>query len=320
MSLACTLEFSVMNNLTIRLDRGLGNQLFTLTAGLCLGAINNASRIKIDTRGQFTEQMTRNSSVLDFDFDFRAWKNKSDINWRSGPSDNATVFMERALHRTFRGVKSRSKLIRQYRSLEYGFDPRLLEINFDCNIWGNYQTPVYSDTLHNLGLFPNISILRPTNWFKEKSEIIRSVPTLGIHLRRGDYVNYSKDLGLLSQNYYFNILRTKVARSQIPDRIAVFSNDLVFAKDFAERLKNTLDVSVSVLDPPPDSTSAESMLLLSYCKEIATANSTWSWWAAYLSHASAIYIPDPWFRNYSGNFMNQFPSSWRRSSSAFEQT
>ena len=81
--------------------------------------------------------------------------------------------------------------MRQYRSLTYGYDEKLFEISTPTQIWGNYQSFRYPLELEKLGIKVDISVNNPSDWYSRMSKEAKSKSPISIHLRRGDYAEYS---------------------------------------------------------------------------------------------------------------------------------
>lgn len=112
-------------------------------------------------------------------------------------------------------------------------------------------------------------------------EGIGYLPYVGIHLRRGDYVNHPFHANLAATGYYID------ATNLFPNRkFLVFSDDIPFAKTYFEGDRFAFDDSESDL---------ESFNKFASCDSHIIANSTWSWWGAYLSPTLAKKVVAPTF-------------------------
>lgn len=118
---------------------------------------------------------------------------------------------------------------------------------------------------------------------KVKKEVDKKY--LGVHVRRGDYVNL-KDVycDLYSIGYYDFIDDIK----KDYDEILIFSDDKEFIKSKFPQY--------SIMDGYQD---YEEFRLLCNCDDIVMANSSFSWWAAYLNPNlnKKVYAPKKWFTN-----------------------
>ena len=205
-------------------------------------------------------------------------------------------------------------VLHQYQSPVLGFDPLLEEIKPPVTITGYFQTWKYYRALADKGLVAEIQMKNPTNWFHEKlSELDCQGNVLGVHVRRGDYVGNS-DIGTLSVSYYEAAIRDLRARGANWDAIWIFSDD----KELTQLEFKNFDgggKQLHFVDPPKESHSFESMLLMSKCQSIVIANSTFSWWAATLGDPSkTIACPSKWFAQMADP-EDLYPESWIRVSS-----
>ncbi|MEI7497654.1 MAG: alpha-1,2-fucosyltransferase [Candidatus Falkowbacteria bacterium] len=119
-------------------------------------------------------------------------------------------------------------------------------------------------------------------------QILSSKYSTSLHIRRGDYVNQSgaNYHGLCDAKYY-NTALAKLNKDNLTGEIFVFSDDIEWAK------KNLiLDQSVTFVSRP-DLNYVEEMILMSKCHNQIIANSTFSWWAAWLNENSQKKVISP---------------------------
>lgn len=136
-----------------------------------------------------------------------------------------------------------------------------------------------------------------TNLLKERSaeyirieRSIKSGKSLGIHIRRGDYLALSDDFGILAIDYYKRALN--VLEIEPGTNVFVFSDDIANAKLFLSDISLHSNWNyVEITDP------LDSLLLLSECGKICISNSTFGYWAAMLGNARSVVAPAKWFRN-----------------------
>lgn len=119
--------------------------------------------------------------------------------------------------------------------------------------------------------------------FKEQS-------TVFVHLRRGDYTtpgNLQRH-GVLSLEYYDNA-RLKMEKNGIHAQYAIFSDDPEEAKRLFRHWDNVIF--------PPQSSPIVHMYLMSRCEHAIIANSSFSWWAAWLgkTERQCVVAPKQWF-------------------------
>lgn len=152
-----------------------------------------------------------------------------------------------------------------------------------------------------------------------------------MHFRLGDYKKLPKFHPLMPVSYYINSVRYICSQRQHtqepgavyePLRVLVFyehnaEDDAIVAK-MLEAMRETFfetEVQFSVVETT-GLEDWEEMLLMSCCAHHIIANSTFSWWAAYLnSHESKIVCyPSVWFgeANRSADVADLFPPTWTK--------
>ena len=128
---------------------------------------------------------------------------------------------------------------------------------------------------------------------KDIARKIKDCNSISVHVRRGDYLNgfYYELLGkVCDMNYYKRA--TDIVKSKVLDpHFFVFSDDQDFISDNFE-LGNT---DIITFNRGKD--SWQDMYLMSICKHNIIANSTFSWWGAWLNNNSKkiVVAPDRWF-------------------------
>jgi hypothetical protein len=117
---------------------------------------------------------------------------------------------------------------------------------------------------------------------------------LAVHVRRGDTLKISKSWGILSAEYYLKIIKN--------------SKSLVICTDEARELKDfTSKFPKATILTPDDVNIWETLWVLSTSKELVMANSTLSWWAAWIKlnkDKSSVYFPKPWHPSDTETFEN----------------
>ena len=145
-----------------------------------------------------------------------------------------------------------------------------------------------------------------------RRQIDRAEQPISVHVRRGDYVShpeFSQSFGFVGVDYY----RAAIARltDQFPAAtLFLFSDDPAWVRN-----NLSLDVPhVFVENTGPDA-DLEDLQLMSLCSHHVIANSSFSWWGAWLNadkHKMVI-APDRWFKNKPGwDTKDLIPSTWLR--------
>lgn len=140
----------------------------------------------------------------------------------------------------------------------------------------------------------------------EKYKILASTEKpIIIHYRFGDYVG-NDSFGRPHESYYSESLES-ISQTFADMKIWVFSDDIAKAKlEFPDAYKS----AVRWIEDLDDTVSGTfEVMRLGHAYVIA--NSTFSWWAAYLSHqqTTEVYVPKPWFRNMTDP-LQMCPVTW----------
>ena len=125
-----------------------------------------------------------------------------------------------------------------------------------------------------------------------RNRILSTQNATFLHIRRGDFMNIPF-LIKLGSGYYSGAIKALKRRLKNP-HIFVFSDDIEFAKT---HFLNSIDTNGIELDFIDSGSTIEDFCLMQSCKNAIIANSTFSWWAAYLIDNSdkIVAIPSRFF-------------------------
>jgi hypothetical protein len=136
-------------------------------------------------------------------------------------------------------------------------------------------------------------------------------PAVSLHIRRGDYItNPSAALvhGVCSLDYYHSAIRHITAHVENP-YFFVFSDDPQWVKD---NLK--IGYPVQFVEANGPDRGAEDMRLMKSCRHHIIANSSFSWWAAWLNDRldKIVVAPRIWFLDTKIDTKDLIPEQWHR--------
>lgn len=141
---------------------------------------------------------------------------------------------------------------------------------------------------------------------------IQSGPSIALHIRRGDYISKPKANamhGVLDVEYYYAAIAS--VRKRVSNaRLFVFTDDHDWARaEMVSKLDNAECVNIN-----NGSDSFRDMQLMSICEHNIVANSSFSWWSAWLNPnpKKIVIAPQKWFSNQSHSDMSLIPASWER--------
>lgn len=189
------------------------------------------------------------------------------------------------------------------------------QFNFDqdfCNIQSWYiewyfQTEKYFEN-YEKEIRKNFDfIIPPSKKNKEIIEIIKSCNSVSIHIRRWDYItnkNVNSFHGTCNLDYYKKSI--DIIKSKIHNPIFfIFSDDMSWVKKNL-KIKNAYYINWNTWKY-----SYEDIRLMWLCKHNIIANSSFSWWWAWLNknNEKIIIAPKKWFNN-NLNYSDVIPNKW----------
>lgn len=127
------------------------------------------------------------------------------------------------------------------------------------------------------------------------AEEIRSYNSVSLHIRRGDYLGNSIYSGVCTEEYYSKAIDEIITNCSLTDNIKfyIFSDDKIFANQFIQKVKYPTEL----IEHNKGIDSYKDMFLMSQCRHNIIANSSFSWWGAWLnSNPDKIVVaPKRWF-------------------------
>ena len=173
---------------------------------------------------------------------------------------------------------------------DQSFDARFLECPSDCLLFGYFQTPRYFGEIAEELREELRSLL---NSVCSSSEIHRELAkpgTVAVHVRRGDYMQHSV-FQVCDVDYYrdaINQMRKEVSGA----KFFIFSDDPAWCRStFCDDDQTIVDSGEAGNNPLYD------LHLMSLAAHHIIANSTYSWWSAWLAQSSTqrVIMPDRWY-------------------------
>lgn len=245
----------------LRLKGGLGNQLFSYAFSKVL-AVKLKKKLEIDTTtGFIKDQYSRASKVQRFDSNYH----------ESSYLSKALFYLNKAFPRltsflfyTFyiNELNAREKV-----QLNFNFLAKKKYIFCEGYFQSYKYFQQYEDVIKDSIEFK----FKKTEFIELLFKKIESNNSVAVHIRRLAYDN------LLEMNYYFDaikIIQTKIFKPVF----FIFSDDLAWCEENFQFVENKYFVRHDVNDEVADLT------LMSLCKHFIIANSSFSWWGAWLSN------------------------------------
>jgi len=193
---------------------------------------------------------------------------------------------------------------------QFHFDPSVFGIRDDAYIDGYWNSEKYFKNIRTT-LLADFTVKNPLSGKnKDVAENILKTNAVSIHVRRGDYAHDPKTnhvWGTLGTDYYdkaLNILSPKVT----DPHFFVFSDEIEWAKTNLKLPPHTTYIDWNTSEPHED------LRLMNLCKHHIIANSTFSWWGAWLAQnkEQIVIAPKKWFNNTKPNVKTHdvLPEGW----------
>ena len=262
----------------ISLGQGLGNQMFQYAFGCGLKEKFPAIEIKYDTNYAFPR--AHNGVELDRIFgielnectyeEVKSLSDRKILGDKEGIAKKAFREIRKRLGFKKESFKRQDDFTEYY---EYFFevDPNKSYYFYGTFCNSKYFANIY-DNIRDKYIFPPLD-QQNMKW----AEVIQAKHCVSIHIRRGDYIK--EGLGVLPLEYYTNAVN--LIRKRFPDiefTYLIFSNDEEFVKKEFKWLENSYIVTENSGDQ-----SYRDMQLMSTCEHNIIANSTFSFWGAFLN-------------------------------------
>lgn len=282
---------------------GLGNQLFQYALGRRLALICNTS-LKLDIRGFSTYYKLHKYSLFHFNIDENFVTSEEAGKYRN--------FFSRAFvecnQRIF-GNKLGTYYQRNYvKECTEQFDENILKVPSDVYIEGYWQTEKYFKEIAQQLRQEFTFKTPPSETNRLMGDVIKRNNSVSIHIRRTDYVTdaaSNQDHGVCGLPYYRRAMTHISERVETP-HFYVFSDDMNWVKANLRSEHATTYVDFNNAD-----TNFEDLRLMSLCKHNIIANSTFSWWGAWLNQndGKIVIAPEKWYAS-NRSFGDVVPKEW----------
>jgi hypothetical protein len=172
---------------------------------------------------------------------------------------------------------------------------------------GYFQTTNWQDVNRIRTTMADLKHKRGTQFLQEYIQKARFEQPLILHIRMGDYRN-EKSIGMIDETYVELALRYAIDENEF-HKIWLFSDEPEEALSLVpSHLHPRIEVMREVEGSP---TLTQEVMRLGY--GYVLSNSTFGWWAAYLSRnePKTVIIPDPWFKKIEEP-LGLIPTTWTR--------
>lgn len=271
------------------LNGGLGNQLFQYALARRL-AYERKTRFWVDVSIYINPSQYRAFRLKDFEViaspitdseikKFWGWRNLPYVRkWHESAESHKPYYKRTFVHE--QDVK---------------FDENILKVGSHVYLQGYWQSEKYFKPIADI---LRKEIQPKDSWGKENSFLLKQIresQSVSVHIRRGDYVenlDINKTHGILQQPYYEEAV--KILKNRMTDiQVFVFSDDVLWARE-------NLDFHVPTFYVSHNNKNEDywDMILMSCCSHHIIANSSFSWWGAWLNPNTKkiVIAPKRWYK------------------------
>lgn len=287
--------------IVVNIIGGLGNQLFQYAFGKAL-AIKNNCELKLDI-SSYNNYEWHDYSLSPFSIN-ENFATKTECNNLKG--ENLSIFQKIKK----RVIKSNYNY---FIEKDLRFNEEYKNISNPCYVSGYWQTEKYFKEIEDIIRQEFKISIPPSSQNLKLIEKIQNENAISLHVRRGDYANIkhiNEVHGTSPISYYNNAIEYLVSKISNPI-FYVFSDDIEWAKNNLEFSNEKIFVDFN-----NNKTNYEDLRLMSSCKHHIIANSTFSWWGAWLNPSSSkiVIAPKTWFNDVALNNQteNLIPAEWIR--------
>ena len=283
---------------------GIGNQMFQYATGRALSQASD-QHFSVDLK-DFSNYRLHNGYELNRVFNVNVEYAdeqvvKDMLKWRS--NNLAMKVLRRSQFECLRGD---AFVVEPFFNYWAGLKKR----TGDSYLFGYWQSELYFKLFENI-IRQDFSFRHPLKGENSTlAEAIKNTQSISIHVRRGDYINDAKSgavMEVCSLDYYRKAINYIAERVNSPV-FYIFSDDIKWVKQALE-----IKFPCTFVGHNIGQESYRDMQLMSLCQHNIMANSSFSWWGAWLNsnEDKLIVAPKNWFRNGTDD-KDLIPEKWGR--------
>ncbi|MBI2617099.1 alpha-1,2-fucosyltransferase [Candidatus Gottesmanbacteria bacterium] len=280
---------------------GLGNQMFQYALGKKLAIVCN-TQLKIDLT-EFKKQHLYPYRLHKFNI-VEDFASKDDLRFILGWG----YYVPRIFLRKVK-IFFETMFPNIFYEKAFTFDKRILTVSDNSYLSGFWQSEKYFQEIRPV-LLKEFTPKSPPSY--KNRLVLKKIPkshAVSIHFRRGDYMEHVKANiihGVLSLDYYYKAVEFIKRKVKNP-HFYIFSDSIDWVKKYfkPKGVFTYIDFNDAIDE-------YEDFRLMSACKYHIIANSTFSWWAAWLSQGKIVIGPEKWFRTPTLNSKDILPPTWVR--------
>ncbi|MCC6599842.1 MAG: alpha-1,2-fucosyltransferase [Crocinitomicaceae bacterium] len=294
--------------IAVKLMGGLGNQMFQYAVARTLAVERNTSVfldlsfLQMETSGNWTKR----------EYELDVFKIQHEP--LNGLAERIAYSLTR--NPSIRKLPSSLTSLLGWKSFiekEMHYYPELLNLPDRSFLSGYFQSEKYWTGKEDI-IRKDFNFASPPNEQNKiiADSIVATKNPVSIHVRRGDYVHLESANsfhGLCSPDYYKRAVISLLNKIGEPLAFYVFSDDPEWVKQHLSFPGET-----TYIDFNKGKESYNDLRLMSFCRHHIIANSSFSWWGAWLAQHPGQYViaPAKWFADDSINTPDLIPDRWKR--------
>lgn len=283
----------------VGLSGGLGNQMFQYAVGRAL-ALRLGTPLQVDL-SWFICRKARTYALAPFALEIATC--------------DAEAFVPGILRipwaRTIRRFAWKRMGLPVFRERHFHFDPAIKSLVRPACLDGYWQSELYFSEYRDVLLRDFSPRDHPPEDCRALAERIASTESVCVHIRRGDYV-FDKQAagvhGLCTMEYYRRGISLVTQGLKTP-HCFVFSDDPDWVRSHF-----VSEIPMTIVDANTTAEAHWDLYLMSLCRHFVIANSSLSWWGAWLAPdpSKRVVAPARWFQSSRNDTRDLIPASWTR--------
>jgi hypothetical protein len=284
----------------VKINGGLGNQLFQYALGRAIAYHKNTS-LKLDINSFETYNLHR-YALKNLNIEEKI-ATKEEIRLMVRP--NRMGFLRLKLLKILNQYYNQSYV----KEVDFNFDQNIFKVSSKVYLDGYWQSEKYFKSVESIIRDEFVVVSPQEGLNRELADLIKSCESVSIHIRRGDYVSNphtNKMHGTCDMDYYLRSIE-KLAETVKNPHFFVFSDDIEWA-----RSNLLLPSPITFVENNGAEKNYEDLRLMAQCKHNIIANSSFSWWGAWLNKNpdKIVFAPKKWFNDPSMIADDLIPDSW----------
>lgn len=278
----------------IRMTGGLGNQMFQYALYLKLRAMGK--EVKMDDFTEYEGREARPLSLWAFGIEYDRASREELCRMTDGFLDPVS-----RIRRKLFGRKSL-----EYMEKDCNFDPEILNRD-PAYLTGYFQSEKYfadieEEVRQAFRFSERIWEGIPSQlleMIRSYEQQIKTTMAVSVHIRRGDYLQNEEAYGGICTEQYYKTAIEYVRKRQQDASFFVFTNDPDYAGEWILKNFGQEKERFVLIEGTQEENGYLDLYLMSLCRHHILANSSFSWWGAYLnpSREKMVIVPHKWFGN-----------------------